>query len=327
MATFSTNQVRHFYVAPHGASESFVDSEVGNLKGVMTADKKAFYFNYVSPGGPVRSDLIKIGNVRKILVKDTNMDMTYLRQCEVALDADVNAGAPIIGQDYILRINISQYIGMGDEDTTQKYGAVRAVAGMDASKFYKVLALSLAKNFSREITPLLAFYLDDYTEVTADMKLEDLEAVTATKLTIKEVEQPYRRGTVEQKRVNFEVFPTEVTYQGVDVKWGTVTEITDTSKLTAIPNSKRVADLEYFCLGERGDQYRMMGYPEVIYTDYVADPSYINGYTIFTVSYYFEDNGESPQKSEKTLQIAVKDNADTLLTFFKDAGLDVETVK
>lgn len=326
MATFSTNQVRHFYVAPNGAPDPFVDTVVGNLKGVMTADKKAFYFNYVSPGGLVRSDLIKIGNVRKILVKSASKDVTYLRKCEVALDSDVNAGAPIIGQDYILRINISQYIGMGDEDTTQKYGAVRAVAGMDASKFYKVLALSLAKNFSREITPLLAFYLDG-TEVTADMKLEDLKAVTATKLTIVEVEQPYRRGTVEQKRVNFEVFPTEVTYQGVDVKWGTVTEITDESELTVIPNSKRVADLEYFCLGERGDQYRMMGYPEVIYTDYVADPNYVDGYTIFTVSYYFEDNGESPQKSEKTLQIAVKDNPDSLLTFFKTTGLEVETVK
>jgi hypothetical protein len=325
MATFSTNQVRHFYVAPYGHGATL--TETGNLKGVVTPDKKAFYFQYVSPGGVVRSDLIKVSNVRKVTLKEAENDQTYLRKCTVALDADVNAGAPIIGQDYILRINISQYIGMGDEDTTQKYGAVRAVAGMDASKFYKVLALSLAKNFSREITPLLAFYLDG-TEVTADMKLEDLDAVTATELTIAEVEQPYRRGTVEQKRVNFEVFPTEVTYQGLDVKWGTVTEITDTTKLTAIPNSKKVADLEYFCLGERGDQYRMMGYPEVIYTDFVADPNQAIGYSIFTVSYYFEDYGESPQKSEKTMQIATFHNSiDALSTFFTDAGLEVEKIE
>lgn len=326
MAVFSTNQVRHFYVAPLGLSMAV--NSLGELKGNITPDKKALYFQYMSPGGAVRSDLIKVSNVRKVIKKLADDDKTYLRKCTVALDADVNAGAPIIGQDYILRINISQYIGMGDEDTTQKYGAVRAVAGMDASKFYKVLALSLAKNFSREITPLLAFYLGD-TEITADMKLEDLDAVTATELTIAEVAQPYRRGTVEQKRVNFEVFPTEVTYQGVDVKWGTVTEITDTTKLTAIPNSKRVADLEYFCLGERGDQYRMMGYPEVIYTDYVADPTNDRGYSMFTVSYYFEDHGESPQKSEKTLQIAcTSGNESSIETFFKtDAGLEVEDVK
>lgn len=326
MATFSTNQVRHFYVAPLGNPGADIEN-TGDLQGVITPDKKAFYFKYMSPGGAVRSDLIKVSNVRKVIEKLAKDDKTYLRKCTVALDADVNGGAPIIGQDYILRINISQYIGMGDEDTTQKYGAVRAVAGMDAAKFYKVLALSLAKNFSREITPLLAFYLGD-TEITADMKLEDLDAVTATELTIAEVAQPYRRGTVEQKRVNFEVFPTEVTYQGVDVKWGTVTEITDTTKLTAIPNSKKVADLEYFCLGERGDQYRMMGYPEVIYTDYVADPTNTSGYSIFTVSYYFEDNGESPQKSEKTLQIACQSGQEGgLNTFFQTAGLEVEAVE
>lgn len=325
MAVFSTNQVRHFYVAPEGLGDELKNN--GDIVEVATPDQKAFYFKYQSPGGPVRTDLIKKSDVRSATLKLAAKDMTYLRKCTVALDADVNSGAPIIGQDYILRINISQYIGMGDEDTTQKYGAVRAVAGMDASKFYKVLALSLAKNFSREITPLLAFYLGD-TEITADMKLEDLEEVTATELTIAEVAQPYRRGTVEQKRVNFEVFPTEVTYQGVDVKWGTVTEVTDTTKLTALPNSKRIADLEYFCLGERGDQYRMMGYPEVIYTDYLADPSNADGYSVITVHYFFADNGESPQKSEKTLQIACKKAKESgFVTFFNALGIELKIIQ
>ena len=325
MAVFSTNQVRHFYVAPAGISTDL--NKVGNIKGVATPDKKAVYFQYASPGGPVRSDLIKVANVRKAVVKPAELDQTKLRKCKVSLDSDVNSGNPIVGQDYILRINISQYIGLGDEDTTQKYGAVRAVSGMDAAKFYKVLALSLAKNFSRELTPLLAFYLGD-TEITADMKLEDLDAVTATELTIAEVEQPYRRGITESKRVMFEVCPTEVTYQGVDVKWGVVTEVTDAAELTSIPNSKRVADLEYFCLGERGDQYRMVGYPEVVFTDYVADPSNTDGYDIVTISYYFEDHGEAPQKSEKTIQIAaLKGSGAAVGTFLEGVGIEVETLK
>lgn len=325
MAVFSTNQVRHFYVAPEGITTDL--SNVGNIKGVVTPDKKAIYFQYASPGGPVRSDLIKVNSIKKAIIKSATKDKVWLRKYTVALDAEVNGGSPIVGQDYILRINIMQYIGMGDEDTTQKYGAVRATSGMDASKFYKVLALSLAKNFSRELTPLLAFYLGD-TEITANMKLEDLDTVTATELTIAEVEQPYRRGVTESKSVYFEVFPTEVTYQGVDVQWGSVSEVTDTTKLTSLPNSKRVADLEYFCLGERGDQYRMVGYPEVIFTDYVANPANQDGYDIVTIHYYFEDNGESPQKSEKTLQIAtnLSKSAD-IKTFLEDAGVEVEEIK
>ena len=50
---------------------------------------------------------------------------------------------------------------MSDADQYFKYGMVHAYTGMSASDFYKKLALSLVKNFSRETTQLLSFTLED----------------------------------------------------------------------------------------------------------------------------------------------------------------------
>jgi hypothetical protein len=60
-----------------------------------------------------------------------------LKAVTVTLDETVNGGEPIVGQDYILRINFRQFASLGDQDVYVKHGAVRIFKGMTASDFYR----------------------------------------------------------------------------------------------------------------------------------------------------------------------------------------------
>ena len=66
-----------------------------------------------------------------------------------------------------------------------------------------------------------------------------------------------------------------------------------------------MADYEYFWHGERGDQYRMMGFPDYVPTTYLVDPSWQYGYDIIAIHYSYIGSNESSQKSEKDISIIV----------------------
>ena len=278
---YSVNQVRHLYVAK--AIGSALDentktltneAKVGDIVVCAPENKDYFYFSYMGYGGLERSDLIKTDSVICIKKVHNTKMTTPLYKAEVELNPNVNGGNPIPGQDYILRIVFRQYAGMSDEDTYIKHAAVRAYTGMDASTFYKKLALSLAKNFSRELTQLLQFELSDGTVVDGLTKESDLTG-TYTSVVIKEVPQEWILGVKAQEPVYFDVYPTYVTFDGDEVLWGKVDENTGKVELEQydkLPNSKKMADLEYFCHGERGDIYRNVGWPDVIPTKYLIDP-------------------------------------------------------
>lgn len=303
MSVFSTNQVRQLYVAktlktPH----VLASSDAGSIAVKSDTVKNHMYFEYKGADNLMRSDLIDIKNLLYVKATDAD-DMAHeLRAVTVTLDSEVNA-APVAGQDYILRIAFKQYVGMSDEDQYFKYGMVHAYAGMTASDFYKKLALSLAKNFSREIVPLVKFILtdsgDEAVPVDATTKESSLTG-TYKALVIDEVEQPWRLGIMEQTPVYFEVQPVPVTVNGDERIWGKVEE---TGPAGTIANGKKIADLEYFCMGERGDMYRGVGYPNNIPTTYLVDPTV--KYNVIDIHYAYVGSNESVQKSEKTITLVV----------------------
>lgn len=302
MATFSTNQVRQLYVAkalksPH----ALATDDAGTIAVKNDTAKSHLYFEYKGADNLMRSDLINIKNILYATATDAD-DMAYdIKKFTVALDSSVNGGAPVAGQDYILRIAFRNYVGMSDEDQYFKYGMVHAYSGMTASEFYKVLAISLAKNFSREVTPLVKIEVTTgsaETEVTPLTKVADLTG-TYTGVVITEVPQPWRLGVMEQVPVYFTVQPTTVLVNGDDRIWGTVTEATD----GVIDNGKKIADLEYFCMGERGDIYRGIGFPHNIVTTYLVDPT--QKYNLIDIHYAYVGSNESVQKSEKTITLAI----------------------
>ena len=304
MSVFSTNQVRQLYVAKALKTPHVLASDAaGSIAVKNDTAKNHLYFEYKGADNLMRSDLIDIKNILYAKATDAD-DMAHeLKAVTVTLDSEVNAGAPVAGQDYILRIVFKQYVGMSDEDQYFKYGIVHAYAGMTASDFYKKLALSLAKNFSREIVPLVKFVLtnsdDEAVPVDATTKESSLTE-TYTALVIDEVEQPWRLGIMEQTPVYFEVQPVPVTVNGDERIWGKVEE---TDPAGTIANGKKIADLEYFCMGERGDIYRGVGFPNNIPTTYLVDPTV--KYNVIDIHYAYVGSNESVQKSEKTITLVV----------------------
>lgn len=350
MATFSTNQVRQLYVAEALKTPHVLASDTaGSIAVKNDTAKNHLYFEYKGAGNLMRSDLIDIKNILYAKATDADAMAHELKSVTVTLDTNVNGGAPVAGQDYILRIAFRQYVGMSDEDQYFKYGMVHAYAGMDADEFYKVLAQSIAKNFSREVVPLIkievhsaaaksegGFDAKGYMEVTPSTK--DTGAINSTNpyydgtsavisdidsIRITEVEQPWRLGIMAQTPVYFTVQPTTVLVNGDDRIWGTVTEGTNGT----VGNGKAIADLEYFCMGERGDIYRGVGFPHNIVTTYLVDPT--KTYYTFDIHYAYVGNNESVQKSEKDITIVCSDKTEfnNIVTAFNTAtGLTIATI-
>lgn len=349
MATFSTNQVRQLYVAKALKTSHVLASDAaGSIAVKNDTAKNHLYFEYKGADNLMRSDLIDIKNILYAKVTDADAMAHELKSVTVTLDTNVNGGAPVAGQDYILRIAFRQYVGMSDEDQYFKYGMVHAYAGMNADEFYKVLALSIAKNFSREVVPLIKvevhsagttskgeFDSSGYMVVTPTTKdngksnatnpyyATDALVTDIDSIRITEVEQPWRLGVMAQTPVYFTVQPVAVMVNGDERIWATVTEGTNGT----IGNGKKIADLEYFCMGERGDIYRGIGFPHNIVTTCLVDPT--KTYYTFDIHYAYVGNNESVQKSEKDITIVCynKTEFNKIVTAFNTAtSLTIATI-
>ena len=128
---------------------------------------------------------------------------------------------------------------------------------------------------------------------------------------------------MEQTPVYFTVQPVAVMVNGDERIWATVTESTNGT----IGNGKKIADLEYFCMGERGDMYRNIGWPHNIPTTYLVDPT--NTYHVFDIHYAYVGNNESVQKSEKNITIVCSNKTEfnKIVTAFNTAtGLTIATI-
>ena len=333
MAVYPTHQNRHFFVVTHCVSKNDPGSDnvkkmppgaqAGWIlaKTIGTGKDARLYFTYKGKGDSMlTTDKIQIENFtygKGLVPADMRKPLTSVK---VTLDPNINNGKPVAGQDYLLRINFRQFFGMSDEDQYFKDAVVRVTPAMaaDEKEFYKAMVKSLNFNFSREIgatktsNPYLTF-----SAGTADS--EDGIYIT-------EKPQPYTTGIQKQERVLFEVFPTTILYGGVDVIWAaqdattgkyyeditpqkyTVAEgvVTPNSELVvsganqnALGNGAEIADLEWFCMGERGDQYRMNGWPNYIPTQYMVDPS--QEYYVLELHFAFTDWGVNSYRSEKDI--------------------------
>ena len=289
MSVFSTRQNRQFYVANKLITGATALANKGEMKVKSIGDiEKEVYFEILGPDTVLKSDYIQVKNITAAkAIKAVDME-TPMKKVLVTLDSSVNGGAPVVGQDYILRINLRQFYGMSDQDQYFKDTAVRAVKGMTAKQFYEAMEKALNLCFSREVganaksNPYLTF------------------SSSAAGLVIEEKPQSWHLGTEAQERVYFDVVPTTIYCDGADLIWGSVAEQTPATK---IGNGKKIADLEYFLLGERGDQYRKIGWPNDVETVGMVDPT--KTYDVFEIHYAFTDTGVNSYRSEKDITIAV----------------------
>lgn len=310
MATFSVNQVRHLYVAKSLQTTIAQLTTAGDILPKADTAKSTMYFQYFSPAGVIESsDKIDIKNITYAKATSSQYLAKKLDRYQVVLDSTINSGAPVAGQDYLLRLAFRQYVGLSPEDQYWKYGMVHAVSGMSASDFYKALALSLGKNLAREATPLVTIYLvsdasgsETYTKVDIDTDPATLTG-TYTGIQIEQVAQDWILGVMPQGYIPFAVQPTNITFEGDERIWGTVTTVTP---INSVQNGHDIADLEYFTMGARGDFYRNMGWPNVIHTTYLVDPT--QKYDTLDISYYWAGGAEDVQKSPRTITLVTVDD-------------------
>lgn len=295
---FTENQATLVYVVKALKTDFASLKDAGDILVKATPDKQAIYFQHKGVADISRSDLIEVKNIISANATAAKDMEKKLKNATVTLDASVNGGKPIAGQDYVLRLAFSGYIGISPEDSQYwKYGVVHATNGMSASNFYKKMALSIAKNMSREAVQFIKVFLGN-TEVTSRTK-EDKLTGTYTGVTIKEAAPDWIRGTKQEKIVRLTAEPTTVNDGTSDVVWGTVKY----SDGDTLKNGKEIADMEYFFAGEKGDQYRLINWPDYVPTEYLVNPT--QEYDVIDIHYSYVGSNESVQKSEKDIKLIV----------------------
>ena len=140
-----------------------------------------------------------------------------------------------------------------------------------------------------------------------------LEGGSTTGIVVEEIMQPFIVGRLSSDPLNFVIeFNSSDIYHSSgpitleNIVWGTATDVTSTSFVGV---GYKVADMEYFFHGERGDVYRGVGFPNVINTKYFADTSKV--YNLIDMDFNFSDGGFHPQESLKHITIACEETSET----------------
>ena len=316
MSAFSVNQVRQLYVV-NTAQTNF--NSIANPGDITVGSNKSgeIYLKYVGAlGDTMRSDLMKVSSIKYAKATPAS-DLAYkIKAYKITLDANVNGGVLVPGQDYLLRLAFREYIGVSPADQYFVYGMYHAFTGATAMDLYKGIAKSLALNMTKEVNPLVHIYMysaangmQEITAATADtvFAVADLQEG----LYISEAGQPWHLGIMAQGVIPFTIQFPKITVDGDQREWGIAENyqmIGADSKPLVLPEGQKIADLEWFAMGERGDQYRLVNWPNVIPTKYMVDPT--RDYDIIDIHYYWVGPNEQAQKSEKDIQIAVPVDAD-----------------
>lgn len=340
----SDNQFRNLYVMKAYKDSESAITAVGDATLKVDTAKNAMYLVYKDTEDTITSDLISIKNF--LYAKSTKAaDMARkLNSQSVTLNAD-----PVSGQDYVLNIEVRNFVALGDDSTHIKFGAVHAVKDMTKSDFYKAMALNLAKNLSREVVPLIkievhsagttskgGFDANGYMVVTPTTKdngksdttnpyYDGTSAVVTDidSIRITEVEQPWRRGVAQVEPVNFNTTCGTILMDGDDVIWGTV----EKEEGDSVNNGKQIADMEWFYHGTRGDIYREATYPDNFDFKPLVDET--KAYHTLDIHFAYVGPGVEVAKSERTITVVCTDTTELnkLITAIKTAtGVDAGAV-
>ena len=323
MNLFTVNQVNQVYVVKSLSNARLTDASadgaihIGVALGVDNSNS-AIYFQHKGPGGITRSDLIDIDKILYASVTEASEMAKPLKEYRLklssdAMDPDDNTKV-IKGQDYILRIKLDHYIGISPEDSEYwKYGMVHSGPNTTVAVFWKEMAKSILRNMSREAVKFIKLYpittsnSTDSVNHNKELNLTNVESemANATGLAICEVEPDWILGLKQQKVMHIEVTPVAFEYDGSTLYWvngqSYDTRIKPVDSGVTIPNGKLTADYEYFFHGERGDQYRMVGWPDYIPTKYLVDPT--KEYDYLQIHFYYRGDNEAVQKSEKDITL------------------------
>lgn len=328
----SDNQFRNLYVMKaYEANESAI-AAVGNVTLKVDTAKNLMYLVYKDTEDTLTSDIINIKNLLYVKFNKATDMVRKLNSQSVTINEN-----PVSGQDYVLNVEVRNFVALGDDSTHIKFGAVHAVKDMTKSDFYKAMALNLAKNLSREPSPILDIYLTknntasdggkSKVPVLVNGKIQNLATLNTTEfytdIIIDEVEQPWRRGVAQVEPVNFNTTCGTILMDGDDVIWGTV----EKKDGDLVNNGKQIADMEWFYHGTRGDIYREATYPDNFDFKPLVDET--KAYHTLDIHFAYVGPGVEVAKSERTITVVCVDDKqmNNLIAAIKTAtGVDAGAV-
>ena len=302
MTNFNTYQTRHLYVAK--AIDSSVDT-IGDIALGTTAENEYFFFKYMNADGLLtRSDLINPCWIRSVK-KTAAADMARpLQMHTIAVDTNAVTLSSLVGKTLTCTLTFQEFIDYAPNST---YTVTAAVVGnstntANSTAFHKALAEAIALALPDRAYPLAKVFSNG-SEVTKAIAKAGSAVGASGGVVVVEAPTKYVRGKLSGEPIPFTVSFSLKDGNVGDIAWGTdtVTE-SNISGNTVMPANYVVADLEYFCLGERGDVYRGSTWPNNFEPTYMVDLS--KNYDIVTVEYYWQGTAENVQKSPRMIQIA-----------------------
>ena len=296
------------------------------------------YFEYASPGGVITTDRV---NPARLLSKG----VTKGTKCSRRLASKVisfkdfkkagnnTAGTlksqSVAGQTLSITLELGGYLCI-DEMAKRICQASVYMSSSDEtnSDIYARLAHNLAMNVASLPDPMIRIILltgdndSDGDEIKISntrvrTKLDTLLGKDYKGILIRErVDEDYVRGKGEEIPLTISVTSKRITYNEHEVVWLEIRDAeVDTTKVygkvTAdkaelMPNGRRTCDLEYWCMGERGDQERHFAWPNNVDTKYLADPTKV--YDYLNMHFYWEGSHEEVQKSERDMTLVASDD-------------------
>lgn len=282
MAVFSVNQATHLYKVANGAKAAKTNE--GDI-----------YFTGLGANGDLRTDLIPKDSIISLTV--TNTDKMNIKKTPIKLElanAAKDEDGKVVPGEYVVRFVINNYYGPSMYDGAIKHAAVFVGANTTPSAFMTALKKSIDKNLSREIEKPFSVTTDGAT------------------ITITPIETEWKLGTKGIIVPDVEVLGVWKDFgNGFEEEWLKKSESQPAAVAIEGSGTKKLCDLEYFCLGERGDIYRNVGWPNVVETKGVLDAAL--DYDVVTVHYAYTGANEAIQKSEKTMVLVTERlSADTI---------------
>lgn len=281
MSVFNTDQARHFYVTDtvediFKDGGEFVKIDVGEDYAAVSSDiiekKQVEYVN-------VTSAINKLVRTRSKVTIGVN-------------SAILDSGNVPAGYHFVLKLIFRQYVSNSDEDRLVKIADVFTKTSLTPAQFMTKLKESIDLNLAAE-------------ESASGVSLLT-RAVASNTLVLTEAYMPWKLGKMSVATLPFDVVAEPVVIDNIELDWATLTKAAvskDSSDTVA--GARKLADLEWFCLGERGDIYRGIGWPNNLETTYQIDSTGATAYSIVDLTYYYMGNNEDIQHSRKTITLAL----------------------
>lgn len=304
------NQAKTMFVASAYGNPSGVSATIGTIQAKTSGDGCDLILKYKGKGGNLKSsDVIAVKDILWVTSKSATAEREYIKKWTITLDSNVNSGNIIVGENYLLKVSVAGYFDPSDQNEYFKSAAVHGFDGMTVSDLYKKMAISLAKNFSREIDKPIKVFIGD-TEIKPETKEDDISG-SATSIIIKEAEPYWKNNSFDFSRYRIYVASGTVTVSGDEIPWATITEEDDD---TYIGNGKKTIELENACFALASDFYKY-GVHTPLSPDNMVDPT--KEYNYLQIHYCFVEGGTNPQRSEKDI-VVVSETASVLNSIIEE---------